>query len=294
VFAPLPDGAGEYEAVLQFLYLAPVGLVQASPDGEIVMINPISAQLLMPLSADGNLTNLFTALESVAPDLRQRAASFGPTHGLVCDALRIQLRAGVRGKTDPQMLSLSLLKLDGDRMMAVLSDITAQVAQERLLRQNDAWLNAILAGVTDYALLRLDRDGCIDDWNPSIGRVTGFGRDAVMGRPFSIFYPGGGSTPERVRDRLSEADESGWSLDEGWRLKADGSRFWGSAMISPLREPNARPPASAGEPAYSLVIRNIDDPREASARQRRDTLRDPLGKLAETGPAQVRRADRAD
>ncbi|MEK0411432.1 hypothetical protein WNX29_10565, partial [Limosilactobacillus reuteri] len=51
----------EHEALMQFLYLAPVGLVQADLDGEIGMINPISAQLLMPLSPDGCLTNLFTA-----------------------------------------------------------------------------------------------------------------------------------------------------------------------------------------------------------------------------------------
>jgi hypothetical protein len=41
----------EHEALMQFLYLAPVGLVQAGIDGEIVMINPISAQLLMPRTA---------------------------------------------------------------------------------------------------------------------------------------------------------------------------------------------------------------------------------------------------
>ena len=44
----MPELADEYEALIQFMYMAPVGLVQASMDGEIVMINPISAQLLMP------------------------------------------------------------------------------------------------------------------------------------------------------------------------------------------------------------------------------------------------------
>ena len=67
---------GEHEALIQFLYLAPVGLVQADLDGTIGIINPISAQLLMPLSRDGNLANLFTALESVAPSLRHLCAQF--------------------------------------------------------------------------------------------------------------------------------------------------------------------------------------------------------------------------
>ncbi len=277
--------AADYEALVQFLYLAPVGLVQASPDGEIVMINPVAAQLLMPLSTDGNLTNLFTALAPVAPDLGHRVAAYEPAHGMVCEGLRIQVSATARGRLHPQFLSLSLLRLDPERLMAVLSDVTNEVAQERLLRQNGAWLNAVLQGVTDYALVRLNQDGCVDEWNPSIGRITGFGSDAVLGKPFSVFYPGGATTPDRVLDRLREASESGWSLDDGWRVKADGTRFWGSAMISPLRErpelaaagaPGPAPVDAIDEPAYCLVIRDITDKREASEVQRRATSCDHL------------------
>ena len=53
----------EYEALLQFLYLVPVGVVQFAPDGTIGMLNPLCAQLLMPLSSDGGLDNLFSALD---------------------------------------------------------------------------------------------------------------------------------------------------------------------------------------------------------------------------------------
>ena len=52
----------EYEALIQFLYLAPVGLVQADLRGEIALMNPVAAQLLMPHSRDGGLDNLFTAI----------------------------------------------------------------------------------------------------------------------------------------------------------------------------------------------------------------------------------------
>ena len=296
--ATVPQAAEEYEALIQFLYLAPVGLVQASLDGQIAMINPISAQLLLPLAGDGNLSNLFTALESVAPDLRHRVSTYDQAYGMVCNALRIQvgtgtsMRAGTspRARSHPQVLSLSLLKLDDDRLMAVLSDISQQVAQERQLRQNDAWLNAILTGVTDYALVRLDKEGRVDEWNPGIARITGFESDAILGRPFSVFYPGGGTTPDRVLDRLREADESGWSLDEGWRVKADGSRFWGSAMISPLRErrdvacpgqgPSTTGTTAPDEPAYCLIIRDITDKREASESQRRAATCDHLTGIA--------------
>jgi hypothetical protein len=38
-----------------------------------------------------------------------------------------------------------------------------------------------------------------------------------------------------VNDRLRETDRSGWSLDEGWRQRANGSCFWGSCLLAPLR-----------------------------------------------------------
>ena len=278
--------AEDYEALIQFLYLAPVGLVQTSLDGAIAMINPISAQLLMPLSRDGGLANLFTVLESVAPDLRHQVESFPRGYGMVCEGMFIQLNAGVRGKAEPRVLSLSILKLDSLRLMSVLSDVTLQVKRDRMLKQSEAWVHAILSNVTDYALVSLDSQGRIDDWNPSVGRVTGFAREAVVGKLYSMFYPPGATTPDRMLDRLRDADDNGWSLDEGWRLRADGTRFWGSALIAPLQD-RSRPPdgvllprENPDDPKYCLVMRDITDKRDASEAQRKAISCDHLTGIA--------------
>ena len=269
----------EHEALMQFLYLAPVGLVQAGIDGEIVMINPISAQLLMPLSPDGCLTNLFTALEDVAPDLRLQCQRFPRANGMVFEGLHIHLHAGERGKRAPQILSLDLLKLDEQRIMAVLHDVTAEVRRERQLRQSDAWLNAILTRISDYALVSLDREGRICDWNESIARVTNFG-EHVIGSPYSIFYPLDAMTPEHLLDRLREADRNGWSLDEGLRLRADGSQFWCSALIAPLPDREAFGLDDPAAPAYCLILRDISDKRAASEKRRQAAFCDHLTGLA--------------
>jgi diguanylate cyclase (GGDEF)-like protein/PAS domain S-box-containing protein len=255
----------DHEALLQFLYLAPVGLVQTAADGEIVMINPVSAQLLMPLQRDGNLDNLFDALAGVAPELRHLCTTFARPCGMVCDGLHIRLGGDDgRRKSAPQVLSLTLLKLDATRLMAVLSDVTEQVRRDRQLRQNEAWLGALLTSITDYALVGLDGAGRVCAWNETIARVTGHGAD-VVGQPCSIFHPPGAITPHHIDDRLREADRNGWSLDEGPRMRADGSEFWASAMISPLPDRAAEPtePSEPGEPAYCLVLRDVSDRRDA-------------------------------
>lgn len=250
----------EYEALLQFMYMAPIGLVQTLADGEITMINPLCAQLLMPLSPDGQLANLFTALEAVVPDLRQRVQDFADAHGTVCDALQVPIATGQPGRRQSQVLALTLLKLDAERLMAVISDVTQSVRRDRELRQSQAWINTLAIGLTDYALASLDHHGCVQDWNPSIARITGFSEDEVIGRSLSMFYPEDAIPEQRVLDRLHEADRTGWSLDEGWCVRADARRYWGSCLIAPLHDRDD----AQDERAYSLIIRDVSDRREAA------------------------------
>ena len=237
--------AAEHEALMQFLYLAPVGLVQLAPDGDIVMINPVSAQLLMPLAHDGCLNNLFDTLRNVAPELRTLVSAFAAPSGMICDGLHVHLHGG--DGAGPQILALSLVKLGAGRLMAVLSDITLQVRRERQLRRSDAWLNALLAGSTDYALASLDGAGRIDRWHDSIGRVTGH-TGTIVGQPYEALLPADAAQA----DRLHDADTHGWSFDEGLYTRADGSSFRGSSIIAPV-------PAAEGdaERAYCLVLRDL-------------------------------------
>jgi diguanylate cyclase (GGDEF)-like protein len=125
-----------YEALVQFLYRAPIGLVQAGLDGTVDMLNPMSSSLLMPLARDGSLDNLFTVLQDVAPQLRGMVADFAPPSGVVCEGLRVQLGAAATPGA-PQVLALSVLKLDGSRLMATVTDATADVQreQDRLTRR---------------------------------------------------------------------------------------------------------------------------------------------------------------
>lgn len=272
-----PALAEEYEALLQFLYMAPIGLAQTRIEGEILMINPLCAQLLMPLSRDGGLANLFTALETIAPDLRLRAGDFEPGHGRICDAVHLQIDSGLAGTRDPQVLSLTLLKLDRDRLMAVLDDVSLSVKRERELRRSQAWIHSIVIGITDYALLSLDQQGLVQEWNRGVHHVTGFDAASTTGQSYGIFFPASESLRHRLDERLEEAELSGWSLEEGWLRRADGGRYWGSTLIAPLGARDAEPPEERG---YSLIVRDISDRREANEALRRSVFCDHLTGLA--------------
>lgn len=291
--ATVPDALtsgvdNEFEALLQFLYMAPIGLVQMRIDGEVLMINPLCAQLLMPLSRNSGLSNLFEVLENVAPDLLHRVRAFEPLHGKVCDALHLQIDSGVSGCSDPQVLSLTLLKLDDERLMAVIDDVSISVKRDRDLRMSQAWIHAIAAGITDYAMLVLDRNGIIQNWNLGMRQVIGLENEALVRKPYSIIFPDDDRMRHRVAERLRNADLRGWNLEEGWVRGANGDRFWGSCLIAPLLSPECIARDAIGDDndkttnineddrAYSLIVRDISDRREANEALRRSVFSDHL------------------
>jgi diguanylate cyclase (GGDEF)-like protein len=125
------SSSAAHEALMQFLYQAPIGLVQTTLDGEITMINPMSAQLLMPLAPNGDLSNLFDVLQVAAPQLRDEAAAAHFPGGEVCGGLRVTLGPQPPGDEIAPTLSFRLLRLDAHMLMCSVTDITASLRLER-------------------------------------------------------------------------------------------------------------------------------------------------------------------
>jgi diguanylate cyclase (GGDEF)-like protein len=213
--------AAEHEALLQFLYLAPVGLVQAGTDGEVAMVNPISAQLLMPLVRDGSMDNLFTVLQDVAPQLRELVERFEQPCGPVCEGLRLQL-GDAAAPGAPQWLSLSLIKLDQARLMAVIADATQEVQreQERLARRLKA------AARIDTLTRMPNREAVLEQLQQMLARAPGGNGFALLVMNCDRF--------RQINDALGQAAGDRLLVQIGGRIRAT------------LRPPTDRIDASAG------------------------------------------------
>ncbi|WEF30685.1 putative bifunctional diguanylate cyclase/phosphodiesterase [Pseudoduganella chitinolytica] len=165
-----------YEALMQFLYRTPIGLVQTTLDGTIEMLNPMSSQLLMPLAQDGMLENLFTVLERVAPQLRAMVATFAHPSGVVCEGLRLD----VDGSGGAQVLSLNILKVDEARLMAAVSDITLETQREQ-----ERLANRLSSAARTDALTRMpNRSAVLEQLRLIQGREQG-GDD---GNGFAVLF----------------------------------------------------------------------------------------------------------
>jgi len=84
----------------------------------------------------------------------------------------------------------------------------------------------------------LDPMGVVASWNPGAERFKGYCADEIIGQHFSRFY-----TPEDRKEgvparALRTALTEGKFEAEGWRMRKDGSRFWASVVIDPVRSPD--------------------------------------------------------
>jgi PAS domain S-box-containing protein len=77
--------------------------------------------------------------------------------------------------------------------------------------------------LTDHALVLLDGDGKVHTWPAAAARITGWHRQELP-EPFI-----GAAARE-------QAAAQGRFAQEGWRPRKDGSSFWASLVVTPLRE----------------------------------------------------------
>lgn len=127
----LPDASDAYEALMQFLYRAPIGLAQTTLDGAVEMLNPMASNLLMPLATEHGLDNLFEVLAPVAPQLARMVEAFIEPSGVILEGLRLPVGVAHAATGTLQVLSLSLLKIDSERLMATVADATFEVQREQ-------------------------------------------------------------------------------------------------------------------------------------------------------------------
>lgn len=247
------DLASEYEALLSFMYLAPVGIVRSDTAGTVDMLNPMAVKLLMPLAKGSTMTNIFDALAPIAPELRNLVSSFADTRGAVCENHR--LYAGP-SKHAPVVLACSIIKLNADQIMMVISDVSREVAAERRVRQTESWLAGIYTSVNDFAFFTLDAQGCVESWHESIERLVGFSEPEIVGKPLDTFYAPGEDicSPEQV----ALARDDGWHVEERWCETRDGRRFWGQILVAVLREEDGE---ASG---FSVVLRDVNERKVTS------------------------------
>lgn len=120
------------------------------------------------------------------------------------------------------------------------------------------------SGQGTVAVFALDAEGRVADWNHDAQRLKGYRAEEILGTHFSVFYP-----PEQIASgfpdqELARAADVGVHLDEGWRLRQDGSRFWAYIIIAAQHSEQGQ---------LQGFLKVVRDDTEAHLRQQRSDRR---------------------
>jgi PAS domain S-box-containing protein len=125
----------------------------------------------------------------------------------------------------------------GHDLSVPLSSMAATVRMlEVALRESDNRFQFLIDAVTEYAIMTLSPDGVIESWNTGAERLKGYSPQEALGRHFSIFYTAEDRDAGLPESLLARARAEGSCENTGWRVRKDGSQFWGDIIISAVHD----------------------------------------------------------
>jgi two-component system, chemotaxis family, CheB/CheR fusion protein len=118
----------------------------------------------------------------------------------------------------------------------VTFDMSAQKAADEKLRQSEERFRLMVDAVQDYAIFMLDAKGYVVTWNIGAERLKLYKPNEIIGKHISTFYPKEDRRTQIPQKLMAHAVKHGRAVDEGWRVRKDGSRFWANVTITALKD----------------------------------------------------------
>lgn len=101
-------------------------------------------------------------------------------------------------------------------------------------RKREDKLRLILENVREFAIFSAGLDGRIDEWNPGAERLFGYKEEEILGQPMEILYVPEDRIAGKAEMEKAVAAQTGFSEDERWHLRKDGSRMFLSGMVNAM------------------------------------------------------------
>lgn len=105
------------------------------------------------------------------------------------------------------------------------------------MNSHDIYLKMV-RDIEDYAILFLDRNGTVLTWNKGAAKIKGYADDEIIGKNFKVFYTPQDQQNNLPQQLLLEAERDQKAVYEGWRVRKDGTLFWGSIVVTALYDNN--------------------------------------------------------
>jgi PAS domain S-box-containing protein len=227
----------EQQLVQTILDHSPIGFaLNRTDDGSVRYVSRRFAEVYgIPRGTVTNIRDFFDrAYPSAAEVVRSRVMAdiaSGDSSRLHWDRIRFTTSAG-----DERIISASAVFVpEQPLMMSTVEDVTASVAAEQLVHTLSTAVEQSPASI-----LITDLNGTITYVNAAFTKVTGYSAAEAIGQNPRILKSGQFSVQDYKRMWDTLASGGTWSGEIQNRRK-DGTLFWETSTVSPLRDDTGRP-----------------------------------------------------
>ena len=196
-----------------------------------------------------------------------RARRRDPSSSEAPDALIDELHAARKAALN-LMEDAVLAKREAEHLnFQLLKEIEQRRLSEARLRQSEERLRLLAESFQDYAIFTLNPAGEVATWNLGATNIFGYDEQEISGKSAGVLFvpeDQANGIPER---EMETAGRTGRASDERWHLRKDGSRFFASGVMVPLR-------ADETLIGYAKIARDLTQEKQTEEEllQHRETL----------------------
>ncbi|WP_223280185.1 response regulator [Nostoc sp. PA-18-2419] len=149
-----------------------------------------------------------------------------------------------------------------DAVLAMSYDITDRKKIEIALKQSEARFRLMMASAKEYAILTVDLNAAITSWSAGAEELFKYSEAEIIGCDSHSLYSLEDNLKDRVGWEFQIAQTQGQAENECWHIRKDGSRFWGSGFVMPLRD------EADNVQGFIKIMRDVTSQRQADERFR--------------------------
>ena len=110
---------------------------------------------------------------------------------------------------------------------------------ESLVPNNEELFELLVESSIDFAIFSTDPNGLVTSWNVGAERLFGYAENQMLGRSADVIFTAEDRAAAAPQKERSDASIHGRAADDRWHQRKDGSRFWASGLMMPLRSRGA-------------------------------------------------------
>ena len=102
-------------------------------------------------------------------------------------------------------------------------------------RTEDIYRKAV-EDIRDFAIFMIDTNGIVTNWNAGAQQILGYSEEEIIGKDGAKIFTPEDRAKDIPRKEMTTAAMEGRAEDERWHMRRDGSRFWASGVMTPVRD----------------------------------------------------------